>query len=351
MGVSRVVGFILLPVFWCSRSTLIGSLLSEDDDATSTEASLTYNETQAKFFARLAQVSFCDAESIQLWSCGEPCEGSGIKPPVVRMLFEGTAHGVQGFVAVLPDHVPALPAANPRTRRCVVSFRGSNNMKNWLADARVWTRKLDDTPEAKWCPAGCEVHRGFRSAYHELRTHLYGAVLGSFKCKEVHFVGHSLGAAVATLAAADFRGSDEMRGVGVRIPPAWLFGPPQVGNAAFAAAFAALVRADEQPGSIRIINQYDVVPSLAAAANPMYKHVGPEVVYLPDGTYVVCDAPDQPACARPRLNTRDFWSNQAPANHVLYLGINYAAKFLPGACLQKNRESRVRQWARGRSRI
>ena len=61
--------------------------------------------------------------------------------------------------------------------------------------------------------------------------------------------GHSLGGALATLLVADLTANTRLR------PQAWTFASPNVGDAAFAARYAALSTV-----SWRIYNQVDVVP-------------------------------------------------------------------------------------------
>jgi triacylglycerol lipase len=61
--------------------------------------------------------------------------------------------------------------------------------------------------------------------------------------------GHSLGGALATLLVADLAANTPLK------PQAWTFASPNVGDAAFAARYAALTAV-----SWRIYNQVDVVP-------------------------------------------------------------------------------------------
>jgi len=74
--------------------------------------------------------------------------------------------------------------------------------------------------------------------------------------------GHSLGGALATLLVADLTANTQLR------PQAWTFASPNVGDAAFAARYAAPNRV-----SWRIYNQADVVPYFPADIFDHYQPV------------------------------------------------------------------------------
>src|SRR5262249_54451343 len=107
-------------------------------------------------------------------------------------------------------------------------------------------------------------------------------VLGA---KPVWLTGHSLGAALATLAAARWAAGHRVQGL-------YTFGSPRVGNAAFAATV---------PGPCyRFVNNNDVVtrlppPGLFAG----YRHVGVLKYIRTDGVIVEDPAPE--GVARDRL--------------------------------------------------
>lgn len=98
---------------------------------------------------------------------------------------------------------------DPKTKRCILTFEGSDSFDDFVADAKV--------KRVSFCGLGQKVHLGFRD---ELRK-----VVGSSswqskvrsqlgKCSSVDVVGHSLGGAVATLFAAcidDQNGSDDYK--------------------------------------------------------------------------------------------------------------------------------------------
>jgi hypothetical protein len=100
----------------------------------------------------------------------------------------------------------------------IVAFRGTepNKIEDFIADLRarpvVW-------------PGGGRVHAGFLAAYQAVHAPLQAALDQLPSTGRLIFTGHSLGAAVATLAAAEFR---------ARQPELVTFGSPRVGDAGFA---------------------------------------------------------------------------------------------------------------------
>jgi pimeloyl-ACP methyl ester carboxylesterase len=106
------------------------------------------------------------------------------------------------------------------------------------------------------------VHSGFNRAldevWEELRDHL-GTLAGRVEGKTFWFTGHSLGAALATLAAGR-AGSGLVSGL-------YTFGSPRVGDEAFRDQFPVTC--------FRIVNNNDVVPHLPPGGWPAnYAHVG-----------------------------------------------------------------------------
>jgi hypothetical protein len=128
----------------------------------------------------------------------------------------------------------------------ILVFRGTSQLRDWATNLRAIP--------SRWPPGG-RVHRGFRRAFvrvwHPLRTAL-AQLDGPLFC-----TGHSLGGALATLAAS-----------ALRPRAAVTFGAPRTGDAAFAAALAGVPLH-------RVVHGADVVPSLPPEGELFgFRHAG-----------------------------------------------------------------------------
>ncbi|KAG6041141.1 hypothetical protein E4U41_005865 [Claviceps citrina] len=149
----------------------------------------------------------------------------------------------------------------------VLSARGSDSIRNFVTDIIFFWHV---------CHFGsnCKVHAGFSKAWREVRDEVVGIInsaRGAYPNYRVVVTGHSLGAAVAVLAAADLRKD----GITVDI---YTYGSPRVGNDHFSDWM------DAQPGGHwRVTHGKDPIPKLPPLAFG-YRHMSPEY-WLSDGGY------------------------------------------------------------------
>jgi len=329
-----------------------------------------YNAYDAIEWFSYAIVAFCNDQRIDNWDCGDFCLKDMVVPHKIRS-FTGPSYQVQFYVAKLPPMARSPPSWKAS---CIAAFRGSVNLGNWQGNAGFLMSSwpANGSGEEGSCP-GCQVHSGFAGAYAELRPSLLSMLL-EFGCREVRTVGHSLGGAMATLAAFDLRAGKQFRSLQIFVPPAYLYGAPRVGNAAFQAAFHSWTthnrrlyhdRAQGEPaipatdgsvpevfrpliadaeGAIRIVEREDVVPRLPPRRLG-YRHVGlevwrttTEVSWLFNNPadqyctldYCLCgamdDAEQKPWCAS-RIKNLGVWKF-LNTQHTDYLGINMGTKDL-----------------------
>jgi len=134
-----------------------------------------------------------------------------------------------------------------------VAFRGSRNMANWVTNISASL-----VPALVGGQQG-KVHQGFQDAYLLVRDELHANVLNCLtECQAdrgrpplILVSGHSLGAALATLAAYDFACilGQEVRTI--------TWGSPRVGDAEFVASYQTAVLK-----TARFVMKADIVPRL-----------------------------------------------------------------------------------------
>ncbi len=159
----------------------------------------------------------------------------------------------------------------------IVAFRGSESrLRSDDADLRHilvdWLTNFDFLPE-QWDRGG-KVHTGFKNALQEVWQDLedYLSELQENDCK-IWMTGHSLGAALATLAA----------GLCGNVQGTYTFGSPRVGDREFGEKFIV--------NAYRFVNGKDVVTKVPPAA--IYSHVG-ELKYIDNNGNIHDDANQSP---------------------------------------------------------
>ena len=139
----------------------------------------------------------------------------------------------------------------------VISFKGSSGSEDWKDNFKfnrksVKLNKLE--VPYKGTDSNIKVHNGFIGQYRLIKSMLNGIVKQQKFCKicNVIITGHSLGAALATIAAID------IKYMFPNVPVVCvLFGSPRVGNRAFAKSFNKYVKT-----CYNIINEEDAITKL-----------------------------------------------------------------------------------------
>ena len=147
----------------------------------------------------------------------------------------------------------------------IVAFRGTEpkKLQDWVTDADF---DLVDGPLG-------EVHDGFYRALRFVWRELSKATKDfQDKGQSLWFTGHSLGAALATLAVASLRADDKP------VHGLYTFGQPRTGSRDFAANF----NQDFKPRCFRFVNNNDIVPRVPLRAMT-YSHVGTFLYFDKDG--------------------------------------------------------------------
>lgn len=264
-----------------------------------------FSEVKATFYLHLAAVSTCANDSIEAWSCGDDCNTTlpNVVSGSMRVLGPGGSMHGRGFVARL-QNIPSATAAECAAVFTGTSFYDSRNIEADLGFWRVsWPLSVSgNCTTRKWCE-GCLVHGGFARTYEELREELLAAV-EELQCASLAIVGHSLGAALATLASLELR---MCHSATVRVPEVWTFASPRVGNKEFAEAYMTVARLHQlNPPMWRVVRRLDLIPQVPPPWLLGYSHVPSEVQYPTDfgsARPTQCDdglrTLEDPACAYP----------------------------------------------------
>ena len=154
-----------------------------------------------------------------------------------------------------------LMGRNPTSRTAFVSFRGTADVEEWVADVDAVAD--DYRPIAGFG----QVHAGFQDVYELVRksisANLATAAAG---CDQILITGHSLGAALAVLAAPDIFRNMPPNTIEPRLIT---FAGPRVGLSDFANKFNAAIES-----CFRVVNFLDIVPYVPPTP---YVHVGAQI--------------------------------------------------------------------------
>ncbi|WP_373500097.1 hypothetical protein [Desulfococcus sp.] len=187
----------------------------------------------------------------------------------------------------------------------VLVFRGTSAFETWLSNL--------NTLQTDW-GAGGLVHSGFKNEFFKIWERVDECLSGFPPDFPLFYTGHSLGGAMATLAAS-------LR------PPSGLytFGSPRVGDAAF-------VQSLREVPIFRVVNNRDLVTLLPPSRIPFdFCHAGERCHYpgggLPESGLSMENGISAPPVQRSRLaalkrrlaGPPEFLSDHAPVNYSLRL--------------------------------
>ena len=152
-----------------------------------------------------------------------------------------------------------------------VVVRGTQTESEWKKDL--------EASQVVWPTEPCQVHKGFLDVYNQNRMELLESI-NSIKPSFIVFTGHSLGAAVATLASVD------MATTKLTVDPimvSYVFASPRVGNVEFSTF------ADSNVKLYRIVNNADLVNDLPFPVHPNIRGKHIPFIYQHAGTAVTFD--------------------------------------------------------------
>jgi len=219
---------------------------------------------------------------------GNACcrQGSTSDPAECRGVTNFTSKSHHECVAASPAVLPPTP----EDFGCVLAIRGSKTFTNALHDVFFWS----DAFPYEACH-GCQVYDGFWRVWTGVQSKVERVLLDSGCIPgtpqgTILLTGHSLGAAVATIAMYTL----QARGYSVGL--SYNFESPRVGNDAFATSFVDFF--GRKVPLYRVTRARD--PTVHVPPFPIYRHVGAEVYFASKGNAsdnVVCYTSEESRCA------------------------------------------------------
>ena len=150
-----------------------------------------------------------------------------------------------------------------------IAFRGTASIEDWILDLDVRKAAL---------AYGVKVHAGFLRAAEALLplllAELLPPALDKAAVKPLYLTGHSLGGALASLAALFLHRE------GLPVAAVYTFGSPRVGNREWRVIYSEALG----ECSYRVIAEGDLVPYLPGLLDG-FRHVGQEIMLTPHGIY------------------------------------------------------------------
>jgi len=140
--------------------------------------------------------------------------------------------------------------------KTIVTFRGTSTVGDAADDARAYLINFHDF--------GCKIHKGFNDQFKDSIDPLTLHLRELKRDRDIYFIGHSLGGALATVASLYFTKKYSFINIHVHT-----YGSPRVGDYNFAKLFNASVKSSK-----RYVNQNDIV---TYAPWFFFVHVGGEI--------------------------------------------------------------------------
>lgn len=203
-----------------------------------------FDPDKAAKLAQLQSIAYCaDLQAVSVWGCTRCASVPGFQPQLVH--FDESWD--------LLAYVGYWPAMNAK----VVVFRGtdSSSWYNWAENMRAW--RTDTTYPVPGAPKALRIHSGFLILYNSSSMastikQAFGELLKAHPEGPTYMLGHSMGGALAQLAALDLKITYDLPDV-----KSYTFGAPRLGNSVFSDFFNEHVTE-----AWRFTHGRDIVPSV-----------------------------------------------------------------------------------------
>jgi predicted lipase len=207
------------------------------------------------------------------------------------------------------DNCVAFTAVTHSNKAIIISFRGSEDLEGIMEIIDV----IKVPPTAEF-GGKAKVNHYFYNAFNDLWTSGIKDDFLSLKNKnpnyELWITGHSLGGAMASLAAATIATSNLFPLDKIKLVT---FGEPRIGDKTYAELHDSLI-----PYAYRIIHNHDIFPHEPPSWIYGYQHHKSEVWYNNDmavgDSYVECDEDESKKCSESVVNLN-------PLDHQSYYNV------------------------------
>mmetsp|Transcript_9591 Transcript_9591/g.23904 ORF Transcript_9591/g.23904 Transcript_9591/m.23904 type:complete len:384 (+) Transcript_9591:88-1239(+) len=247
---------------------------------------LTFDYYQALDIYYFATAAYCTASNIDAWDSGRKAL---IHPDVEAVVAYNTTVPLLWNIEKAP--VLFFILYYPKNDTIVLSFQGTqgDSMGDWVDDFMFAMGTPPDTwgwPSGEDIDVDLRIEDGFAYAWDELRDQAFNlttTLMDTYPSAKYMVTGHSLGGALASLAAADLALN------GIPVDMVYLFGAPRAGNLGWAFFYNELLALKNV--TYRLVNQRDPVPHIPYTGITFmrgYHHVGIEV-WLKEYDFVQCN--------------------------------------------------------------
>ena len=232
--------------------------------------------------SRFAFAPYCSSIMEKMtWNCKDVCGGDSNGTIIDNVVVDSAG---EPFVQI---------THNNRLKSVYLGFRGAQTARLKWVSARIMLRRYTSSNGNL---RRLRVHAGFRDLYEASRINfiksLYSTAM-KYPEYKIIFSGHSMGGAIAVLAALDFT---ELYGLGERTS-VFTYGQPRVGNSKFC---AYLEQQPFYPRYYRIVKQGDPVAAIPGISLG-YADCGNIVEYKESNDTEFCKGTSDQDCGRARL--------------------------------------------------
>lgn len=308
---------LLLGGLWWTQAQLVSVslgflnpffILNKKDEPVNVERTMTRmgvpRLAAIKDYAWYAGAAYCPLPRIKDWDCSF-CQRTRNTAKFLAYL-NNEEYGTWGFIA-----------ADDVERKVVVSFRGTDNQINRMTNLKIYTTEFTYAPVPD-----IMVHQGFLESMESLSGHfMYSLrkIMAYRKYRDYNLVlvGHSLGGAMASLAAVKIKRELNLNWSRIQI---FTYGQPRTGNLKFAHWYNA-----QRVTVARVVNYADSIPHLLGGSLGYFAHHQNEIFITPSPTggpprvrKCANDVLEDPQCSN-SLPVNDYSSDY----HSTYFDANF----------------------------